>query len=130
MNEVMLALGDYRFSVDSAAYQQLVRTTTYRWQQQDRIGRAPAMQFLGTGTDSIELNGSIYPHYKGGLGQLQTMRDQAGSGTPQLLVDGLGKVHGDWCINEIEEQQTQFDRRGVPLKQEFRLRITAYGEDA
>ncbi len=129
MSNVMMALGSYRFSLDTAAYQEFVRTTRYRWQQQARVGRKPAHQFVGLGQDDIELIGVIYPHYKGGLGQLQTMRNEAGKGKALLLVDGLGYIHDEWCILEIEEKQKVFERGGLPLKQEFRLRMTAYGED-
>jgi len=42
MNETMMALGDYRFSVDTAAYQELKRSQAYRWQPQERLLRRPA----------------------------------------------------------------------------------------
>lgn len=130
MSDVMIGLGDYRFSIETAAYQHLTRTNRYRWQKQERVSRTPAYQFTGPGDDEIELKGIIYPHYKGGLGQLQAMRAEAGKGQALEMFDSMGHMHGLWCITEIEEQQTYFDRGGVPLKQEFRLRITFYGDDA
>ncbi len=130
MSDVMIGLGDYRFSIETAAYQSLTRTTRYRWQKQERVNRAPAHQFVGPGDNEIELKGTIHPHYKGGLGQLQAMRNEAGKGVALDMFDSMGHIHDLWCITEIEEQQTVFDRGGVPLKQEFRLRITFYGEDS
>jgi hypothetical protein len=129
MADIMMMLGDFIFSVDTAAYQELTRVTEYRWQQQDRVNRAPAQQYIGLGKDEITLTGVIYPHYKGGIGQLDTMRTIAGQGKALLLVDGLGKIHNEWCIVEIEEKQPRHARQGIPLKQEFRLRLVAYGED-
>jgi len=79
MSEIMMALGSYRFSIDSAAYQ-------------ERLQRRPALQFVEAGEESIELSGLIYPHFKGGLEQPDTMRAEASKEQPLLLVDGLGFV--------------------------------------
>jgi phage protein U len=49
MNRVMMQLGEYQFGVESAVYEQLRRSTSYRWQGQERIGRRPAQQFAGIG---------------------------------------------------------------------------------
>ncbi|TIM92331.1 MAG: phage tail protein, partial [Mesorhizobium sp.] len=43
----MMGLGPFRFSLSTAAYQALERSDEYRWVSQDRIGRHPAMQFVG-----------------------------------------------------------------------------------
>ncbi len=125
----MMALGDYYFSIDTASYQTWQRSTAYRWPQQERIGREPASQFIGPGTDTIILDGTIYPHYKGGIGQLDAMREMAGTGAPLLLVDGLGRVHRKWCITQIDEGQSVFLPGGIPRKVTFSLQLQRYGED-
>lgn len=129
MSETMMALGGYRFSIDSAAYQELKHSQAYRWQAQERLQRRPAMQFLGAGEESIELSGVIYPHFKGGLEQLNTMRTEANKGQPLLLVDGLGFVWGQWVITQINEGQSFFQGNGQPLKQSFQLKLVNYGAD-
>ena len=129
MSETMMALGSYRFSVDSAAYQELKHSQAYRWQAQERLQRRPAMQFLGAGEESIELSGVIYPHFKGGLEQLDTMRAEANKGQPLLLVDGLGFVWGQWVITQIDEGQSFFQGNGQSLKQSFQLKLVNYGAD-
>ncbi|TAN71131.1 MAG: phage tail protein, partial [Magnetospirillum sp.] len=98
MTEVMMALGGYRFSLSTAAYQDLDRTNEYRWAAQERMGRRSARQFTGPGDETIALSGVILPHYRGGLGQLDAMRAEAGKGKPLMLVDGLGRVWGKYCI--------------------------------
>ena len=129
MSETMMALGSYRFSIDSAAYQELKHSQAYRWQAQERLQRRPAMQFVGAGEESIELSGVIYPHFKGGLEQLDTMRAEASKGQPLLLVDGLGFVWGQWVITQIDEGQSFFQGNGQPLKQSFQLKLVNYGAD-
>ena len=130
MSETMMALGSYRFSIDSAAYQELKHSQAYRWQAQERLQRRPAMQFLGAGEESIELSGVIYPHFKGGLEQPDTMRTEANKGQPLLLVDGLGFVWGQWVITQIDEGQSFFQGNGQPLKQSFQLKLVNYGADS
>ncbi len=130
MIEVMMALGDFRFSLNTAAYQQLRRTVEYRWPTQERAGRRPAKQFTGIGAETVALEGTIYPHYRGGLAQMEAMRGLAGKGRPQILTDGTGKVWGRFCIERIEETQTLFFGDGTPRKQEFRLSLGRYGDDA
>lgn len=127
---IMMALGTFRFGLPTAAYQQLQRTNTYRWPEQQRMGREPALQFSGPGSETIELEGVIFPHFKGGLGQVDAMRTEAGKGKPLLLIDGQGKQWGKYCILEIRETQTPFAQGGIPLKQQFSLRLVRYGEDA
>lgn len=129
MTEVMMMLGDYRFSLSTAAYQQLQRTTEFRWPAQDRIGRPPARQFTGAGNDSIELEGSIYPEFKGGLNQVNKLRETAGGGKPLRLVDGHGRNWGLWCIERVEETRKIFFANGTPRKIDFRLSLEAYGDD-
>ena len=127
--EHMLTLGQYRFSVNTAAYQELVRTSQYRWQSQERIGQRPAQQYLGPGEESIALTGVLYPAYKGGLGQLDAMRAEAVKGQPLMLSSGSGDVFGKWCLTRVEETRSVFYADGSPRKKEFRLRIVHYGED-
>ncbi|MES9830486.1 MAG: phage tail protein [Candidatus Thiodiazotropha sp.] len=130
MNRVMMQLGEYQFGIESAVYEQLRRSTAYRWQGQDRIGRRPAQQFAGVGQETISLTGRIYPFYKGGLGQLDKMRAEAGQGEPRILVDGLGRIWGKWAVTRIDETQSTLMPDGVPEKIDFSLELVRYGEDA
>ncbi|WP_319778456.1 phage tail protein [Maridesulfovibrio sp.] len=129
-SRVMMKLGDYKFSMITAAYDNLERTTSYRWAKQERISREPARQYVGPGDDVLELSGVIYPQFLGGLEQLNRMRAEAGKGKPLMLVDGRGKVWGKYCIEEVHEGQAAHFKGGAPKKQQFSMRISKYGEDA
>ena len=126
---VMMALGKYRFSVQSAAYNELKRVTPFRWKSVDRAGRRPSLEYMGPGKETIEISGIIIPSYRGGLRQLDAMRAEAARGKPLNLTGGLGHVWGLWCIESIEETQTLFHSGGAPRKQSFRLTLSAYGKD-
>lgn len=126
----MMALGAFRFGVNRANYQSFTRSASWRWEAQDRLGRNPALQFLGPGTDEISLQGVIYPHFKGGLRQVELMRFVANAGQPLILVDGLGWVWDRWVITSVEETKTLFLADGAPRKIEFSVGLKAYGSDA
>jgi hypothetical protein len=79
-NDTMLALGAFRFSISTAAYQQLERQSSYKWEEVERFGQAPLMQYCGYDSETISLQGTILPEYKGGLGQMSQMRVQASLG--------------------------------------------------
>lgn len=108
MAEVMMQLGFFQFSLDNAAYQRLSRSAEYRWARQARIGTNDALQFTGLGPETVELEGVIYPHFRGGLKQIDKMRTQASLGLPLPLVSGIGKVLGLWVVEGVTEGQEVF----------------------
>jgi phage protein U len=128
----MARLGNFTFGIDTAAFQELQRTSTYKWQAKERIGRRPAQQNTGRGADTITLNGVIYPHYRGGLGQIEALRAQAVTGEPLPLIyafEAVGQYCGLWCVTSIEEARTVFFDNGTPRRIEFQLSLVEYGED-
>lgn len=138
--DVLMTLGDgqeqFRFAIDTAAYQSLTRKTEWRWPAQDRLWDKPALQFTGRGADEITLEGVILPAWKGGAGQVERMRRIADAALrssagarPLLLVTGYGDVLGRWVITAIEEEQPTIGPLGAPVEQRFRLTLAAYGEE-
>ena len=127
---MMMILGVYRFAISSAAFQTLKRQSEYHWQEINRMGTNPALQFTGFGVETIDLEGVIYPHFKGGLRQVTLMRAEAGVGKPLMLISGNGSAFGRWCIVKISENQSYFMKDGAPLKIEFSISLKRYGEDA
>lgn len=124
---VMMALGEFRFGLDTAAYQELSRSNSWRWPSVDRIGARPAVQFAGPGEETISMTGQVYPHFRGGLGQIAAMRAEADKGKPLLMVDGTGQVWGKYVITDIRETQKTFFSNGAPRCQDFDLSLQAYG---
>ena len=126
MSDPMMQLGAFQFSISTAAYQELTRGAEYRWASQERVGANDALQFTGLPSETLELRGVIYPHYKGGLDQLTKMRLQASLGLPLPLLSSGGRVMGAWVIEGVREGQRIFERGGAPLRQEFDLRLRRY----
>lgn len=126
---VMMALGSFRFGMANEAYQQFSRSAGYRWNKVSRIGREPALQFAGPDTQELTIEGVIYPHYRGGLRQVEGMRAQADLGLPLMMVDGLGWVWKHWVILRVEERKSVFMSDGAPRKIEFSMSLQSYGPD-
>lgn len=127
-NDTMLALGAFRFSISTAAYQQLERQSSYKWEEVERFGQPPLMQYCGYDSETISLKGTILPEYKGGLGQMSQMRVQASLGIALPLVTGTGNYYGLWVVESITEAQEVFWSNGQPRKIDFQINLKKYAE--
>lgn len=123
---VMMQLGTFQFGINTAAYQGLSRSDEWRWPDQERFGQAPALQYTGPGATTITLDGILYPEWRGGLGQLDAMRAEAGKGRPLVLVDGRGQALGMWVIERVDESQSIFAAGGVARRVEFTLQLKRF----
>ncbi|MBD8268872.1 phage tail protein [Pseudomonas fluorescens] len=119
----------YYFNLDTAAFDELTRSTEFRWASQERLSRRPAQQAVGMGDEKLTLKGTIYPGFKGGLKQLDTLRTIGGRLQPLTLTTGYGEVIGTWCLKSINEEQGALLHGGIPRKQVFTLEFTRYGDD-
>lgn len=117
-----------RFAVGSAAFEEMTRSITMRWPSQPLIGRRPVLQGTGVEEETLEIKGVVFPHIWGGLGQVEAIRQACLIQRPRLMTDGLGNVWGHWVLKALEEQRKHFTVEGAPLRQEYRLKLLAYGE--
>lgn len=119
----------YYFNLDTAAFDELRRSTEFRWASQERLGRRPAQQAVGMGEEKITLKGAIFPGFKGGIKQLDTLRSLGAQLKPLTLTTGYGDVLGTWCLKNVEEEQSALLQGGIPRKQAFTLEFARYGDD-
>lgn len=131
-NNVLMSLSaagsqPIRFAVGSAGFDKLTRTLSMRWARQPRLGQRPALQALGAGEETIEIQGVVYPHWRGGFGQIQALRTAMMDQRPRNLSDGRGNAWGVYVIEKLEEQRTVLDVDGTPLRQGFTLFLAHYG---
>ena len=135
MANAMVGLGAVRFQVDALNFSQLERNFAYRWEPQNRLGRRPAMQFMGAGEETINLRGTIYPNhpaFAGGLDELNNMRARSATGeffNMGARIGTRGLALGRWCVRSIRDDQSYFHPNGRPSKVEFQIDLVAYGED-
>lgn len=120
---MMMILGMFPFSIPTAVYQQLQRSTNWRHPSNSRVGDMPAYQFTGRGEDTISLDGSIVPEF-GSQMSITALRTMGDTGKAWPLISGNGKVFGLYHIDDLQETQTIFFSDGTPKKIEFSLKMT------
>lgn len=126
---MMLALGMFVFSLSTAAYQELQRQTEWRHASNNRVGAAPARQFVGRGDDTITLPGIILPELAGSALSLDALRLMANTGKAWPMVEGSGRIYGLWIIESLSETKTLFFRDGTPRRIEFTLSLKRIDDD-
>ncbi|MEW5714563.1 phage tail protein [Pseudomonas sp. SB113] len=126
---MMMALGMFVFSLKTAAYQELQRQTDWRHASNNRVGAAPARQFVGRGDDAITLPGIIYPELAGSALSLDAIRLMANTGKAWPMVEGTGRIYGLWIIDGLGENKTIFFPDGTPRRIEFTLSLKRTDDD-
>jgi phage protein U len=124
---MLLSLGDFQFSVDTAAYGELALKAEYPWATVNRLQNTPQLQAVGKETRSISLQGVVYPSYREtGAEQIEDLRKAAAKMEPQPLVAGDGRSLGRWVVKSVSETDTVFFSDGTPQKQEFTLELEQF----
>lgn len=126
---MMMALGQFVFSLSTLAYQEFQRQTDWRHGSTSRIGARPARQFLGAGDDSITLPGVLLPELTGGLPSLDEIREMADTGKAWVLVEGTGRIYGLWVIESLSETHSLFFADGTARRIEFSLVLKRVDDD-
>ena len=120
---MMMSLGMFVFSLPTLAYQDLARRTDWRFSTTSRVGARAASQGVGPGDDRISLSGALLPDVAGDMASIETLRKMGDTLDAHRLVDGLGRVLGEWVIDSLDETQSVFFEDGVARKTDFTLEI-------
>lgn len=137
--KTMMSLGTFDFNVDNATYQNVQRSLSWRWGEQQRFGQRDVLQYLGQAAPSITFSGEVYTDnrrialrpnewFVGTLPvkQLAALGDLH---APQLLISGIGDILGYWVICEFSETADRFLMAGIPKHQQFTMTIKYYGDN-
>lgn len=133
---MLMQLGDFPFSIGTAAYSQLSRDSEGRWGSIPLLGGGEAIQFLGRQHDIIVLVGEVYPQISvqvggdGGTKAIDTLRDMFVASKPLLLQSASGDNLGYWVILKLSNMDSVYLVGGVPRRQRFSLTLKYYGETA
>ncbi len=130
MNGVMLAIGDFQFSMDSTHYQELEKRHAWRWPSFERINQKTASQFQGADASEISITGVKYIESKADIDQIKALKAQGDKGEPLRLVSGskaVGRDWGLWDMLAMTEKDRHVMEDGTPLKIEFTVRLKEYG---
>lgn len=120
----LLTLGMFLFGMDSVPYSDFQRSQSWRHEGSDRHMARPASQFTGPGEDAITLGGLLVPEIAGSYGALDTLIEMADTGGNWPLVDGTGRVLGNFRIDQLDTTHRMVLAGGIPRAVDFQLRLT------
>lgn len=119
----LMTLGMFIFGMDTIPYQDLQRRMSWRHEDSDRFGQRPAGQFAGPGEDSITIAGLVVPEVAGSYGAIERLIEMADTGDNWPLVDGLGRVLGQFRIDSIDLGHVGIMAGGLPRGQNFAMEL-------
>ncbi len=129
MTDVLMTLGDIRFSVAEGAYTGLTQTLEILVARQARAGRQTARQILGE-DETVEIEGACYPGQRHAVDRVDSFFALARTREPAMLTDGRGVVWGLFVIETVSKRGSSFLSNGVAQREDFRLSLGRFGEDA
>ena len=130
----LLSIDSFTFEIGKATFDDLSHSLSARWAEQNRLLRAPALQFIGVGTLEKTISGTIHTANDAGgkaVGSksLNALGAMMAAGIPYEVVSGDGKAFGKWVIRSINNRDSVFMDNGKARKQDFSVTISYYGED-
>ncbi|WP_223306982.1 phage tail protein [Citrobacter sp. S-77] len=127
---VMMMLGDFAFSVDTAAYNQLAREAAWKWSEQGRIGQQSLLQYTGKNGRTVRVEGESHAFFgKSGTEAVDTLYDIADRAEPLLLVSGEGDVLGWWVVERFSDSTDRFLPGGGHRNKKWTLEMKHYADD-
>lgn len=120
---MLLALGDFVFSIEDLLFKSLSRKRGWRHPSNDRVGARPASQFAGPGDDIINLPGLLAPGQIGRREALDDIAAMAEAGRPYVLLDGEGYVYGSYVITDLDEDKRVFMAGGLAMAIDFLIAL-------
>ncbi|HEL4234489.1 TPA: phage tail protein [Stenotrophomonas maltophilia] len=120
---VLLMLGGFKFSLNTAVFQEIQQSNEFRWQAQERVGQLAALQYTGPGQATMTLPGVLNHEFRGKGNQMSELRRLAAQGKPQRLLTGRGGNLGLWVIDKIEATSKHFTPDGDIRQQTFTLSL-------
>ena len=120
---MMMSIGQFVFSLSTLAYQDFQRQQEWKHPATPRVGARDAHQYVGEGDDTITFSGWIAPGFNGDITSLDDLRDLADEGRANVLVEGTGRIFGEFVITHLSEGRTLFFEDGFPRRVEFSLSL-------
>lgn len=126
---MLMSLGMFIFSLQTAPFETLKRTTSQRWAEKNRVGKGAAWQHLGPGEDTITIDGTLMPELTGGPENLDKLREMMASGKAWILTAGSGDVLDKWIITQVDDTRSKLRGDGSARKIVFALTLKRYWDD-
>lgn len=124
---MLMALGLFVFERATLPFSEMQRRADWRHPSTERVGARPAAQFTGPGAEQISLTGACIPEVGGSYSAIERLREMADTGEAWPLVDGTGRVFGDYNLVGLDERSQHFVDNGMPRKIDFAIDLVRVG---
>lgn len=121
---MLAALGMFVFDSHSALFSELGRSRAWRHARTDRFGARAASQYVGPGEEKVRLIGTLVPEIAGRWGAIETLAKMADQGEAWPLMDGTGRILGQYTIDSLDEQHSSLIDNGRARVIGFAIELT------
>lgn len=119
---MLLSLGQFIFSLSTVAYHDMQRKLDYKHPTSSRVGLRDAAQFAGVGDECISLN-ALVSHEFGSYKSLAELEEMAAKGEAYVLVEGTGRVYGQFVITSLTQSKSIFFADGLAKRIDFAMEL-------
>jgi phage protein U len=120
---MMMSLGQFVFSLSTAAYQEFQQQIEWKHPNTSRVGERDAHQFLGPGDNTITLSGWMAPAFAGDPASLDDLEEMGDAGDAYVLVEGTGRIYGQFLITNLTKGKNTFLDDGMPQRIDFSVSL-------
>lgn len=117
----LMSWGLFVFGMESMAPNEYQRRRSWRHAATERFMARPARQYVGPGDDNVSLLGSLIPEIAGSFGAIDTLTEMADTGDPQPLVDGNGRLWGNYVLVGLDETGRNIVAGGIARWVDFAI---------
>lgn len=120
----LLTLGMFVFGMDTIAFNEIQRRLASRHADSDRFGARAASQYLGPGPETLSITGVLIPELAGKFSHMARLEEMQASGENWPLIDGVGRIWGNYRIDNNDQRMSEFIAGGLTRKVEFTIELT------
>jgi len=121
---MMMALGLFVFSLDTAPYSEFQRQVGWRHPGNARVGRRPSHQYTGPDDETITLSGRLMSELTGGDLTLAVLELMGDTGDAYTLIEGTGRYYGQFVIDSLDTKKSYFFQDGKARACDFTVKLT------
>lgn len=127
---IVAALGPFAFTAHGFSLKTIGRSLKTPWQPMRVPGGLDRLQWLGGDSDTVTIEGVLFPAEFGGLASLAGIRAAAEAGVPMHLIQlagaNLGQIISLFVVEGIEDGQSHIGPNGVPMRNSYSLALRRY----
>ncbi|WP_423022706.1 phage tail protein [Undibacterium sp. Ji42W] len=120
---MMMCLSQFVFSMSTATYQDFQQQIEWKHPNTSRVGERDAHQFTGLGDNTINLSGWMAPAFAGDPASLDDLEEMGDIGDAYVLVEGTGRIYGQFLITHLTKGKSLFYADGLPRRIEFSISL-------